>query len=82
VLKHSVGGSSISFADGHVQFWKYADWQTADMAGNYTTYSVSVSSTSIKLGPAQLDAFHKASLADVQQLEAWSGGPMPPGLPQ
>jgi prepilin-type N-terminal cleavage/methylation domain-containing protein len=62
---HQVSGTNgtpISFVDGHVIFWQYANpWEFA-LGQNLTRALAAATDT-----------------ADVSQLEAWSGGPIPPG---
>ena len=58
-------GCTISFADGHAMYWRYADPKTATL-GRYIDYSM-------------FDVPTRGQSLDVPQLEAWSGGPIPPG---
>jgi type II secretory pathway pseudopilin PulG len=64
---HRIGGTngtSISFADGHAIFWQYASRDTSV-----------VTPLVIGVNTSRLD---KAN-PDIRQLQAWSGGPTPPG---
>jgi prepilin-type N-terminal cleavage/methylation domain-containing protein/prepilin-type processing-associated H-X9-DG protein len=65
---HPLGGSNgtpISFADGHVLFWQYANPTGFGVAGQ-TTATVAIAGS---------------DQPDLLQLEAWSGGFPPPGIP-
>jgi len=71
-------GSVISFADGHAVFWQYIDPRTGRFVsgGGQTTiyYAAPANYNSIPGG--------RPFAPDVYQLEAWSGGPVPPGVMQ
>ena len=58
-------GCTVSFADGHVIFWQYASLWTAQISS--------------KMFPNMQTAVVPQGTPDVYQLEAWSGGPLPPG---
>jgi hypothetical protein len=65
---HKLGGNngtSISFADGHAIFWQYSSPDTASLNPNL------VASNTARLAGGN---------PDVKQLQAWSGGRMPPGV--
>ena len=67
---HGLGGTNgtpVSFADGHVIFWQYAD-SAAFSGGESTPKSIAIASQ---------------DQSDLQQLEAWSGSFLiPPNVPQ
>ena len=77
----SVGvGTSISFADGHAEFWKYADVRTGSLMidvlnGKYGPAFVG------KSGPPTYTDVAMTNSPDVFQLLNWSGGPTPPATP-
>jgi len=63
-------GDVISFADGHVIFWQYADARTGQLAATEA------------VAPGGMGAVLVNNMArsmDVYQLEEWSGGPSPKG---
>ncbi|HEY8751252.1 MAG TPA: DUF1559 domain-containing protein [Tepidisphaeraceae bacterium] len=64
-------GTPISFADGHAIFWKYSDPRTANILETLLVPGFS--------GPGGSVA---PNSPDVYQLEAWSGGQVPPGVSQ
>jgi prepilin-type N-terminal cleavage/methylation domain-containing protein len=73
-----TGGCVLSFVDGHAIFWQYMDWQTnqyPDVMPQGTEWN----STQITIGPP---APIQSGSPDIYQLEAWSGGPIPPGVMQ
>jgi len=63
----SAEGTAISFADGHAIFWKYSDPRTANILESLLVPGF--------FGPGGAVA---PNSPDVYQLEAWSGGPVPP----
>jgi prepilin-type N-terminal cleavage/methylation domain-containing protein len=69
----SIGGTAISFADGHAMYYQYSDPATAAIA------SASTSNPSGGQVVIPTDALFSS---DVKQIEAWSGGPAPPGVLQ
>jgi type II secretory pathway pseudopilin PulG len=66
-------GTGVSFADGHAIFWQYSDPRTGNLIESAWTLKGSGSEFPTALAP---------NSPDVYQLEAWSGGPMPPPIPQ
>jgi len=60
------GGCGISFADGHAIFWQYVDQRTGLLMQ--------------ESGTPRYNGARGAG--DLFQLEAWSGGPVPPGFDQ
>jgi len=70
----SIGGTPISFADGHAIFWQYSDPRTAVILGAGTNNNQS--GTQLTIPPGALGT------SDALQIEAWSGGPVPPGILQ
>jgi type II secretory pathway pseudopilin PulG len=75
----SATGSAISFADGHAIFWQYIDPRT----GRYVSGGGSptpVYYPSASNGRYVQPPGGPPSAPDVYQLEAWSGGPVPPGV--
>jgi len=70
----TLGGTAISFADGHAIFWTYADPRTSQILNAGST-------TPPNTGLAVISAGALTS-SDVLQMEAWSGGPIPPGIQQ
>jgi type II secretory pathway pseudopilin PulG len=72
-------GTSISFADGHAVFWRYADSRTGALVGGLMKGLY---------GPVLVDATSHSTFPDVAmtnspdvfQLLNWSGGPRPPEL--
>jgi len=68
------GGSAIAFADGHAIFWNYGDARTSAIR----------QANQISHEPGFLNTIDPNALAsvDAYQLEAWSGGPVPPGVQQ
>jgi prepilin-type N-terminal cleavage/methylation domain-containing protein len=77
--QNHVGGSSpgspISFADGHAIFWVYADSRTSQILLKATRSSPPDG------GPTFILPTFAAG-PDIFQLEAWSGGKLPPGFSQ
>jgi prepilin-type N-terminal cleavage/methylation domain-containing protein len=79
--QNHLGGSAgtpISFADGHAIFWTYADPRTSQILKNAVARGSDASGapTPTYLLPTLSGG------ADMFQLEAWSGGPIPPGFSQ
>jgi prepilin-type N-terminal cleavage/methylation domain-containing protein len=76
--QNHLGGSAgtpLSFADGHAIFWNYADPRTGLILRTATRASP----------PGGGPTFLLPTLTggpDMYQLEAWSGGPIPPGYSQ
>ena len=64
-------GETISFADGHVIYWPYADPRTG-------TIAMVAERGGHGAGGSDLQNIMGRSI-DLYQLEAWSGGPVPPG---
>ena len=81
-LNASNGGCSISFADGHAIFWNYADHRTAEIAANGTRDQPMAVPTPVMPNPPNGINLLQPNNADLRQLEAWSGGPPPPGVAQ
>ena len=72
-------GTAISFADGHAIFWTYSDPRTGSLIEGL--YSLRIA----HVPPSKLPSFAPYTLTnspDVFQLEAWGGGPLPPGASQ
>jgi len=69
----SGAGSVISFADGHALFWQYGNSNTGRIQSN--------ADLSANGGPTVIINLMYDSV-DIRQLEAWSGGPIPPGFSQ
>jgi prepilin-type N-terminal cleavage/methylation domain-containing protein len=65
--KGTTEGTGISFADGHAIFWQYADSRLGNLREHFTS-----------LGTLDLRNYLTNS-PDLLQLEAWSGGRIPPG---
>ncbi|HSZ56821.1 MAG TPA: type II secretion system protein [Tepidisphaeraceae bacterium] len=57
-------GCTISFADGHAIYWRYASFYTGLLG---------------RLRPSEEAAAVTDQNPDLRQLQAWSGGPIPPG---
>jgi prepilin-type N-terminal cleavage/methylation domain-containing protein len=72
-----TGGNVLSFVDGHAIFWQYMDWQTSLYPGMMPQPLNGL--TGGGLGP--ITPIQSGS-PDIYQLEAWSGGPAPPGVMQ
>ncbi len=68
---HSAEGTGISFADGHAEFWRYADPRTGSISSG-------INITSDPQGKFHYPPAYIRNSPDVPQLEAWSGGPIPP----
>jgi len=70
-------GTGISFADGHAIFWQYTDPRVGNLAefigggGNRATAVAGGKTITITVGVA-------VNSPDLYQLEAWSGGQVPP----
>ncbi len=64
---HAVG-TGLSFADGHAIFWQYSDPRTSQLVGPW--FGKTIGNVAAPNSP------------DVFQLEAWSGGPVPPNATQ
>ena len=64
---HAVG-TGLSFADGHAIFWQYSDPRTSQLVAPF--FGGTIGSQAAPNSP------------DVFQLEAWSGGPVPPNATQ
>ena len=60
-------GTGISFADGHAIFWKYSDERTGKM---------------LQSAKEMPPVYATPNSPDAYQLEAWSGGPVPPNVAQ
>lgn len=76
----SSAGCTLSFADGHAIFWGYADPKTSQIIASGGQNVITVPAAS---GNALLKGAGGApNSPDVFQLEAWSGGPVPPGACQ
>jgi hypothetical protein len=75
-------GTGISFADGHAIFWTYADPRTGSlmegMLGGLYGRIGSAPYGKLEVYPPII----MSGSPDVLQLEAWSGGPIPPGMSQ
>ena len=71
------GGCVVSFVDGHALFWQYADPATSQYPGLMP--QPTFNQLGLQLGPP---VPFKVNSADAYQLEAWSGGPVPPGVTQ
>jgi len=70
-------GTGISFADGHAVFWQYSDSRLGNVAESL--FQGLASQTDLQGNVTKLtDALTNSP--DVFQLEAWSGGPVPPGV--
>jgi prepilin-type N-terminal cleavage/methylation domain-containing protein len=77
--QNHLGGSAgtpISFADGHAIFWNYADPRTAQILKTATPAALGGETGPTYLLPTLTGG------SDMYQLEAWSGGPIPPGFSQ
>jgi hypothetical protein len=75
-----AAGCTISFADGHAIFWEYADPRTSRIVAGGALSAViapSNGNNAYVQGPGGAP-----NSPDVYQLEAWSGGPVPPGACQ
>lgn len=76
--KTSTDGTGISFADGHAIFWQYTDSRVATLrealfnVGAQTDLQGNVTTITDLI----------VNSPDLFQLEAWSGGPIPPGVVQ
>jgi len=72
-------GTGISFADGHAIFWQYADTRTGNLQQAFTA---GLNGPLMTNGaPTPLNKFpFLTNSPDVFQLEAWSGGPVPPDI--
>jgi type II secretory pathway pseudopilin PulG len=72
-------GTGISFADGHAIFWEYTDARTGNLVestwGGLNGQPV-IDATGKKTYPSA----YNPNSPDVYQLEAWSGGPVPPDI--
>jgi type II secretory pathway pseudopilin PulG len=73
----SAEGTAVSFADGHAVFWQYSDART----GNLMQLTLSGPSPVNAAGVRSFPNSYLADSQDVLQLEAWSGGPVPPNAP-
>jgi prepilin-type N-terminal cleavage/methylation domain-containing protein len=69
--KAYADGTAISFADGHAIFWQYSDPRTGGLI--QSAYAMMKSMSPSAMAP---------NSPDIYQLEAWSGGPVPPAIPQ
>jgi hypothetical protein len=83
-------GCAISFVDGHAMFWQYSALSTSTIAAknlqNIATTATQYQSLFFPenqgqryLFPGGISGGPKNS-PDIYQLEAWSGGPIPPGV--
>lgn len=82
-------GCTVSFVDGHVIFWRYSDYRTGTFARSGTVYNIASTGyqyISQPPYPAGQNYIFSGGIAngpynspDLYQLEAWSGGPIPPG---
>ena len=69
-------GTGISFADGHAEFWNYYDPRTGTiLSGALSGGTGPVQSNG---GIITYPSSYCPNSPDVFQLEAWSGGPIPP----
>jgi hypothetical protein len=80
----AVDGTSISFADGHAVFWTYTDPRVANLAEESVSgqlNSTNVTNSNPNAPPQLVTAtgLFAPNSPDLYQLEAWSGGPVPPG---
>ena len=85
-------GCTVSFADGHVIFWKYADPATGWIARDgrvYNSNTIGQQYISKPPWPHGQNYMFTGGIVngpvnspDVSQLEAWSGGPPPPNVKQ
>jgi prepilin-type N-terminal cleavage/methylation domain-containing protein len=73
---NSPGGTALAFADGHAIFWSYGDPKTSAIRGAPGNIPDPQTGAAVFLDPNILIT------SDVLQLEAWSGGPVPPGVRQ
>ncbi|HEY8748428.1 MAG TPA: type II secretion system protein [Tepidisphaeraceae bacterium] len=74
-------GCTMSFADGHAVFWEYADSRTSQIIASGGRNVISIPAGSSGSGNAYLKGpGGLPNSPDVMQLEAWSGGPIPPGV--
>ena len=75
-----AAGCTLSFADGHAVFWEYSDPKTSMIVAGGGRNVITVplgGSNAYPKGPGGA-----GGSPDVMQLEAWSGGPVPPGSRQ
>jgi len=70
-----AGGTTIAFADGHAMFWPYGDPKTTAIRG-------AAAAIPPRSGAATFSDPNVLITSDVPQFEAWSGGPVPPGIAQ
>jgi prepilin-type N-terminal cleavage/methylation domain-containing protein len=77
---HRLGtpGCIVGFVDGHAIFWQYADGQTSKYPG------VMAQPQGWAFAPGTIGPPFplQVNSPDTYQLEAWSGGPIPPGVAQ
>jgi prepilin-type N-terminal cleavage/methylation domain-containing protein len=76
--KVPADGTGISFADGHATFWEYADPRTGSLMESTWGGVTTVDANGVKTYPGA----YNPNSPDVYQLEAWSGGPVPPDVSQ
>lgn len=67
-------GTTISFTDGHAVFWKYSDPRVQSL--------LSTNPQPSGVPPILPPSANVVNSSDLTQLEAWSGGPVPPGAIQ
>jgi hypothetical protein len=85
ITSASAIGTGISFADGHAIFWKYSDARVGNLVESAwagllgPTYLVSPQDVRYRW---PVGGFVAPNSPDLFQLEAWSGGPMPPNVDQ
>jgi len=72
-------GTAISFADGHAIFWQYDDPRTGNL---WESTSAGLNGPLYGNGVAQVPTNYLPNSPDVFQIEAWSGGPIPPNATQ
>ena len=83
-------GCTMSFADGHAIFWQYASSSSAEIAAkNLQNKPATVTQYQSPYFPANQGQRYiwpggivggPEQSPDLYQLEAWSGGPIPPGV--
>lgn len=71
-------GTALSFADGHAIFWQYTDSRVGNLRQELFSFGTS---TDLQGNVSTITQLITNS-PDLFQLEAWSGGPVPPGVAQ
>jgi prepilin-type N-terminal cleavage/methylation domain-containing protein len=79
----TAAGTGISFADGHAIFWTYSDPRTGSMLEGMMGGQAGRINRNPLYGKLPVyPPFTMTNSPDVFQLEAWGGGPVPPGVSQ